>query len=142
MYVAETDQKAIDEARPHIEMMFNVLLPRVSELMFLPPGYMSAQSLMAVLNAKKGNRGSVTIETLIERGIFVCGSPDTVRKKISAMHERMGFSEFMCMLMFGSMPADMTERNIRLFASEVMPAIKKLTDKEYRGFEPARVAAE
>ena len=142
VYVAETDQKAIDEARPHIEMMFNVLLPRVSELMFLPPGYMSAQSLMAVLNAKKGNRGSVTIETLIERGIFVCGSPDTVRKKISAMHERMGFSEFMCMLMFGSMPADMTERNIRLFASEVMPAIKKLTDKEYRGFEPARVAAE
>ena len=142
VYVAETDQKAIDEARPHIEMMFNVLLPRVSELMFLPPGYMSAQSLMAVLNAKKGNRGSVTIETLIERGIFVCGSPDTVRKKIAAMHERMGFSEFMCMLMFGSMPADMTERNIRMFASEVMPAIKKLTDKEYRGFEPARVAAE
>ena len=142
VYVAETDQKAIDEARPHIEMMFNVLLPRVSELMFLPPGYMSAQSLMAVLNAKKGNRGSVTIETLIERGIFVCGSPDTVRKKIAAMHERMGFSEFMCMLMFGSMLADMTERNIRMFASEVMPAIKKLTDKEYRGFEPARVAAE
>jgi alkanesulfonate monooxygenase SsuD/methylene tetrahydromethanopterin reductase-like flavin-dependent oxidoreductase (luciferase family) len=142
VYVGETDKQAIDDARPHIEMMFNVLLPRVSELMFLPPGYVSPQSLMAILQAKKGNRGNVTIETLIERGIIVCGSPDTVRKKISDMHERMGFAEFMCMLQFGSMPADMSEKNIRLFASDVLPAIKALSDKEYRGFEPMRVAAE
>jgi len=142
LYVAESDQKAVDEARPHIEMMFNVLLPRVSELMFLPPGYMSAQSLMAVLQAKKGNRGNVTIEQLIERGIIVCGSPDTVRNKISEMHERMGFSEFMCMLQFGSMPANLSEKNIRTFAREVMPAIKALGDRHYRGFEPTRTAAE
>ncbi len=142
VYVGETDQQAIDEARPHIEMMFNVLLPRVSELMFLPPGYVSAQSLMAVLSAKKGNRGNATIETLIERGILVCGSPDTVRKKITDMHERMGFSEFMCMLQFGSMPGDLCEKNIRRFAREVLPAIKALSDREYRGFEPAKAAAE
>ncbi len=142
LYVADTDKQAIDEARPHIEMMFNVLLPKASELMFFPPGYMSPESLQAVLAAKKGNRGNVTIEQLIERDIIVCGSPDTVRKKIAAMHNRMGFSEFMCMLMFGSMPANLSEKNIRLFAKEVLPAIKTLGERDYRGFELPRVAAE
>ena len=142
VYVGETDQQAIDEARPHIEMMFNVLLPKASELMFFPPGYMSPESLQAVLAAKKGNRGNVTIELLIERGIIVCGSPETVRKKITEMHNRMGFEEFMCMLMFGSMPADLSEKNIRLFAKEVLPAIRSLNENNYRGFELPRVAAE
>jgi alkanesulfonate monooxygenase SsuD/methylene tetrahydromethanopterin reductase-like flavin-dependent oxidoreductase (luciferase family) len=142
MYVAETDQQAIDEARPHIETMFNVLLPKASELMFFPPGYLSPESLQAVMAAKKGNRGNVTIEQLIERGIIVCGSPDTVRKTIKDMHNRMGFEELMCMLMFGSMPAHLSEKNIRLFAKEVLPAVKSLTPSNYRGFELPRVAAE
>jgi alkanesulfonate monooxygenase SsuD/methylene tetrahydromethanopterin reductase-like flavin-dependent oxidoreductase (luciferase family) len=142
VYVAETDQQAIDEARPHIEMMFNVLLPKASELMFFPPGYLSPESLQAVLTAKKGNRGNVTIEQLIERGIIVCGGPDTVRRKIVEMHQRMGFEEFMCMLMFGSMPAHLSEKNIRLFAREVLPALHAVPESNYRGFELPRVAAE
>ena len=142
MYVAETDRQAIDEARPHIETMFNVLLPKASELMFFPPGYLSPESLQAVMSAKKGNRGNVTIEQLIERGIIVCGSPDTVKKTIKDMHNRMGFEELMCMLMFGSMPAPLSEKNIRLFAKEVLPAVKSLTPSNYRGFELPRVAAE
>lgn len=141
VYVAETDQQAIDEARPHIEVMFNILLPKLSELMFFPPGYMSPESLKRVLAHKKGNRGGVTIEQLIERGIIICGSPDTVRKAIVKAHHEMGFQEFMCMLMFGTMPADLTEKNIRLFASDVLPAIRVLTDADYRGYEPKGAAA-
>jgi alkanesulfonate monooxygenase SsuD/methylene tetrahydromethanopterin reductase-like flavin-dependent oxidoreductase (luciferase family) len=142
VYVAETDEQAIAEARPHIEMMFNLLLPKATELMFFPPGYLSPESLTGVMAAKKGNRGNVTIEQLIERGIIVCGSPETVRRTITEMHHRMGFEEFMCMLMFGSMPAALSEKNIRLFAREVLPAIRTLTDANYRGFEMPKVAAE
>ncbi len=141
VYVAETDEQALAEARPHIEMMFNVLLPKTSELMFFPPGYMSPESLKRVIAHKKSNRGNVTIEQLIERGIIVCGSPDTVRRQITQAHHRMGFQEFMCMLMFGSMPAALSEKNIRLFAAEVLPAIKALGDSDYRGFAPSSVAA-
>ncbi len=143
VYVAETDEQAVNEAREHIEMMFNVLLPKYSELMFFPPGYMSPDSLKKVLAAKKGNRGGVTIEQLIERGIIICGSPQTVRKAITKAHHEMGFEEFMCMLMFGSMPAHLTEKNIRLFACEVLPAIRALGEADYRGFEPVgRLAAQ
>jgi len=142
VYVAETDEQAINEARPHIELMFNVLLPKATELMFFPPGYMSPQSLQQVLALKSKNRGNVTIEALIERGVILCGSTDTVRKQITERHNQMGFSELMCMMMFGSLPRDLTEKNIRLFAKEVLPAIKQLGDKDYRGFDLPRVAAE
>jgi len=135
MFVADTDEQAIEQARPHIEFMFNVLLPKASELMFFPPGYMSVESLQKVLAHKKGNAGGMKIETLIERGIIICGSPDTVRREITKAHREMGFQELMVMLMFGTLPADLTEKSIRLFASEVLPAIQKLTDKDYRGFE-------
>ena len=141
VYVAETDEQAINEARPHIEMLFNVLLPKASELMFFPPGYMSPQSLQHILKHKKANSGGVTIESLIERGIIVVGSPDTVRKQIMDYHYHMGFQELVTMLTFGTMPAHLSEKNIRLFAKEVMPALKPLSDREYKGFEPKKVAA-
>ena len=141
VYVADTDQQAIDEARPHIEALFNVFLPKATELMFFPPGYMSPESLKQILIHKRANSGGgVTIESLIERGIIVCGSPDTVRKKISEYHRDIGFQELVVMLTFGTMPGALAEKNIRLFASEVMPALKPLSDREYRGFELPKAA--
>jgi hypothetical protein len=40
------------------------------------------------------------------------------------------------------MPAHLTERNIRLFAAEVLPALLALPAAHYRGFEPKASAAE
>ena len=137
VYVGETDEQAVNEARPHIEALFNVLLPKATELMFFPPGYMSPESLTHILKHKKANSGGVTIESLMARGIIVVGSPDTVRKQIMDNHRDMGFQELVTMLTFGTMPADMAEANIRRFAREVMPALKPLTDREYRGFTAA-----
>ena len=137
VYVGETDEQAVNEARPHIEALFNVLLPKATELMFFPPGYMSPESLTHILKHKKANSGGVTIESLMARGIIVVGSPDTVRKQIMDNHRDMGFQELVTMLTFGTMPAEMSEANIRRFAREVMPALKPLTDREYRGFTAA-----
>ena len=38
-------------------------------------------------------------------------------------------------MQFGTLPRDLTEKNIRLFAREVLPALQGLTDKEYGGME-------
>ncbi|MCC2096079.1 MAG: LLM class flavin-dependent oxidoreductase [Hyphomicrobiales bacterium] len=141
VYLSDTDEKAVDEARPHIEALFNVFLPKLSELMFFPPGYLSPASLKSVLAHKKANTGGVKIETLIERGIIFCGSPDTVRRQIAEAHGELGFQEFLAMLQFGTMPAELSVRNIRLFALEVLPALQALTDRDYRGYEPPRAAA-
>ncbi len=42
VYVAETDAKAREEARPHIETLFNKLL-RLPFQMLFPPGYLQRQ---------------------------------------------------------------------------------------------------
>jgi hypothetical protein len=76
-----------------------------------------------------------TIDTLIEQGIIVCGSPDTVRKQLMDTHRLLGFQNLLCLMQFATLPRDLTEKNIRRFASEVLPAMQGLTDKEYTGME-------
>jgi alkanesulfonate monooxygenase SsuD/methylene tetrahydromethanopterin reductase-like flavin-dependent oxidoreductase (luciferase family) len=102
--------------------------------MLFPPGYLSAKSLKNMLTHKRSVAGQEhTVDTLIEQGIILCGSPDTVRKRLMDSHRLLGFQNFLALLQFATLPPDLTEKNIRLFASEVMPALQSLTDKEYAG---------
>ena len=50
-------------------------------------------------------------------------------------HRTLGFQNLLCLMQFGTLPRDLTEKNIRLFAREVLPALQGLTDKEYGGME-------
>ena len=64
------------------------------------------------------------LDKLIDQGIILCGSPKTVRERILSNQAEMGFGHLLAMLQIGSQPADQTERSMRLFAEEVMPALK------------------
>lgn len=135
VYVSETDEKAREEAKPHIEILFNKLLRLPFEMLF-PPGYLSAKSLKNMRSHKHSVSGQEhTIDTLIRQGIIVCGSPDTVRRQFTETHRLLGFQNLLCLMQFGTLPRDLTEKNIRLFAQEVMPALQALTDKEYAGMQ-------
>jgi hypothetical protein len=48
----------------------------------------------------------------------------------------MGFGNIAPMLQFGTLPPELTEKNLRIFASEVIPKVRHL------GVTPATVAAE
>jgi hypothetical protein len=50
----------------------------------------------------------------------------------------LGFQELLALLQFGTLPGDLTEASMRRVATEVLPAIRTLTDNEYRSFEVAR----
>jgi len=77
----------------------------------------------------------MTIDHLIDAGIFLCGSPDSVRSQLVEAHRKLGFQNFLANLHFATLPRDLTEKNLRLFATEVMPALQPLSDKEYAGME-------
>ena len=141
VYVAETDEQAVAEATEHMETLFNKFLYLPFETLF-PPGYMSMQSYKRVAAHKRNITGGAAMETLMETGVVIVGSPETVRRKIAECHEVLGFGTFVALMQFGTLPAALTEKNIRLFAEEVLPAIRPLSDREYRGFEPAHAAAE
>ncbi len=82
-----------------------------------------------IVTAKSSMMGARrTIEMLMEHGIIVCVNPDTVRRRITECHRRLGFHYFTILPQFGSLPADLTEKSLRLFAKEVLPAIQSLDD--------------
>jgi alkanesulfonate monooxygenase SsuD/methylene tetrahydromethanopterin reductase-like flavin-dependent oxidoreductase (luciferase family) len=124
IYVADTDARAMEEARPGAETLFNQYLANPWE-MLLPPGYMSLESMkrtMAMRSKSLGARaGSLTIEDMAASGTVVVGSPQTVRDRIARMRERTGLGILVCMLQFGVMGDELAKRNMEMFAAEVMP---------------------
>jgi hypothetical protein len=55
----------------------------------------------------------------------VVGSPKTVGEKIEIMRERTGLEIIVAMLQFGVLGDELTRRNMELFASEVMPRLRR-----------------
>jgi hypothetical protein len=94
--------------------------------MLLPPGYTSRESLKNVMKAKAQMFGDVTLEQALELGLFVCGSPATVLGMFRNHWQEMRFGNLLVLCQFGTLPADLTRRNMELFAREVMPALKTL----------------
>jgi alkanesulfonate monooxygenase SsuD/methylene tetrahydromethanopterin reductase-like flavin-dependent oxidoreductase (luciferase family) len=123
IYVADTDERAMAEARAGAETLFNEYLHNPWE-MLLPPGYMSLESMKRTMQMRKalGSRArNLTIEELAGNGTVMVGSPKTVRERIARMRERTGLDILVSMLQFGVMPDDLVKRNMEMFAAEVMP---------------------
>jgi alkanesulfonate monooxygenase SsuD/methylene tetrahydromethanopterin reductase-like flavin-dependent oxidoreductase (luciferase family) len=54
------------------------------------------------------------------------GTPGQVIKRASELAEAFGTDEIMFIFKYGSMPVDVAEKSMRLFAKEVMPALQAL----------------
>ena len=139
VYVADTDEQARREAKVHFENFRNKFLKMPIE-MLLPPGYSSIESMRGVAKAKAQITGDVTLEIAIEMGMFFCGSVATVREQIGAAWQDMRVGHLLAMLQFGTLSAELTERNLRLFAGEVMPWLRRLTSAAGNETEVSRVA--
>ena len=76
IYVAETDAKAMREAKPHLEALANRFLGMPIE-MLLPPGYSSIDSMKRVAAAKVQAHGKIqTAEDLVRMGVVIVGAPE------------------------------------------------------------------
>jgi len=122
IYVAETDERAYAEAKPHIEAFIGKFLRMPSQLS-RPPGYLSAASAQAVMSAKAGHSIERTIDELLEEGSFICGSVETVARKILETQQMIGYGNQLCLMQFGTLPADLTRKNLELFGTRVMPML-------------------
>ena len=129
IYVAGSDEAARREAKPHFEAFRNRLL-RMPIEMLLPPGYSSLESMKGIAKAKAQITGDITLETAVDMGMFFCGSAATVREQIGAAWRDMRVGNLLAMLQFGTLPAELTERSMRLFAGEVMPWLRQLSGGE------------
>jgi alkanesulfonate monooxygenase SsuD/methylene tetrahydromethanopterin reductase-like flavin-dependent oxidoreductase (luciferase family) len=119
IYVAETDAKAMREAKPHLEALANRFLKMPVE-MLLPPGYTDTASMKRVRAAKIVGK-TTTIEDLVNGGVVMVGSPNTVREKLAEYQDLAGFNTSLTKTQFGTLPDDMARANMHAVAEEVLP---------------------
>ena len=119
IYVAETDEKALKEARPHMESMVNGFFKMPVE-MLLPPGYTNIESLKRIRQTKVIAKPQ-SVEDLIKNGVVIIGSPNTVREKLAEYQDLAGFNTSLTKTQFGTMPHEMACANTHAVAEEVLP---------------------
>ena len=88
------------------------------------------------MKAKSSIGTKQTIDDVIDKGMFICGSPETVRQKLEQYQSEIGFGHLLTLLQFGTLPAELTRKNMEIYANEVMPYLRDKTAK------PVAAAAE
>lgn len=67
-----------------------------------------------------------SFKDLVDAGTIICGSPSTVVDTVSAFSRDFRIGNLHAMLQFGSMPPELTQYNIDLFAADVIPHLRKI----------------
>jgi alkanesulfonate monooxygenase SsuD/methylene tetrahydromethanopterin reductase-like flavin-dependent oxidoreductase (luciferase family) len=131
IYVGDTDESALAECAEHYGNFRNRFLGKMPLEMLMPPGYTSRESAKAIVAAKSAAHEKVDTRRANELGMMTCGSPKTVAEKLTGYMKEIGFGNLLTMLQFGTLPADLTRRNMERFAEQVMPKLRQAAKELY-----------
>jgi alkanesulfonate monooxygenase SsuD/methylene tetrahydromethanopterin reductase-like flavin-dependent oxidoreductase (luciferase family) len=130
IYVDENDTKAQAAAREHIQHYQRALSLFDAAGGVLIPGHSSLSGLKTYLEGyRHGQTHSVldySLEEGIDKGIFIVGSPQTVREQIERKKDDAKINVLMGFFRFGNLPKERTFSSLRLFAEEVLPHVRSL----------------
>jgi alkanesulfonate monooxygenase SsuD/methylene tetrahydromethanopterin reductase-like flavin-dependent oxidoreductase (luciferase family) len=123
IYVAESDKQARAEYEEHLWYFVKRLLPGIT---IQPPGYTSVRSLESILKGAHTFALNLTEwDQVVEGQYAIVGSPDTVYDILHESLSRLGAGNLLGLFQLGTLPANLTRKNLDLFASEVMPRLRK-----------------
>lgn len=123
-YVADTDEEAVREARPHIEKFFS-WMHRVPNQLLSPPGYVSREEFLRRAQSAALSQGTkATWDDMVSIGRIICGSPDTVADTLSHWAREAQCSRMLMVLQHGDMPEWKAVKNMHMFAKEVIPRVR------------------
>ena len=128
--VSETDEQAEKDYAEHAMYFFKKCLhtyPGFADA----PGYRTMKTLSANVrsvysNARQQQSRDWGWKDYVEAGNIIAGSPATVRDRLREAIKGLNVGHLMVLLHIGSMPKELTEKNIRLFGQEVMPHLKDM----------------
>jgi alkanesulfonate monooxygenase SsuD/methylene tetrahydromethanopterin reductase-like flavin-dependent oxidoreductase (luciferase family) len=123
-YVAESDEQAEREFRPHVSYFFENLL-RTTPRYLAPPGYVSIEQFRS--RAASGHdkaHGHFDWDFATKQQRIVAGTPQRVAESIAFWAEQAKSSTIVCHLHLGDMPHWKTVKNLTLFAEEVIPRLR------------------
>jgi alkanesulfonate monooxygenase SsuD/methylene tetrahydromethanopterin reductase-like flavin-dependent oxidoreductase (luciferase family) len=108
VYVAETDAQALREARAAFA------------------DFIANFNYLRLAHGDTGGRAAylADFDARLAEGLHVVGSPDTVKQQVQEHIRITGSNYFVGSFFFGTLSAAQTLRSLRLFAQEVMPALR------------------
>jgi alkanesulfonate monooxygenase SsuD/methylene tetrahydromethanopterin reductase-like flavin-dependent oxidoreductase (luciferase family) len=123
VYVAETEEQAHREAKPHIMWLFQTGL-KTPPYQLVPPGYMTPRSFGSMVRgmADMKPRDQMTYEELLEAGMVIVGCPETVIERLTTLSDDLGAGSVLgAGGHVGAMPHWMVMKNAQIMAEEVIP---------------------
>ena len=119
-HISETQERAMREATPFHEEQLKALAPlgRI-------PGLTDDQVRATTDPARAPLAGLPTIESLVERGSWICGPPEHVAERIADIQDRFPGLERVFVHAGGlGIPPRVMREDLEWFAAEVMPAFR------------------
>ena len=134
VHVAETDEKAREQAERH-------LATAAFPSNFTDAGDQDPVAATRIGYGPDGMRGGEagtpereelrrtfreranSYDFWIDNGIAIVGSPDTVARKMQEQHKLIGHDIFCARHRFGQLSPELANNSVKLFAEEVMPAL-------------------
>lgn len=123
IFIAETDDKALKEAEPYVDWLFNQGFFKVRPQYVSPPGYFSEQSALNMIKSGAGEQllKKRSIKELVDTGVVIVGSVETVIEKLAYHCDELHAGMIVNITRMGSMSDDMVREQQDRMAKYVMP---------------------
>jgi alkanesulfonate monooxygenase SsuD/methylene tetrahydromethanopterin reductase-like flavin-dependent oxidoreductase (luciferase family) len=129
VHVAETEEKAHEEAREYILKFYSLGREMVTDTRVGfgtdPRGKGGDNTRYSRANGRIFRESGQSYDFWLDNGLALVGTPESVTRQIKASQKRLGYTVFVSSHHLGAMPPDMVERSIKLFGEEVIPAFEK-----------------
>ena len=122
-YVAETKEKAEEEAIPHLRFFFEDAL-RTTPTFLAPPGYLSVAELKKRAALADKLHGGFSFDNVNESFFVAVGTADQVVAQLEEWGGRMGTSHYNLLAAIGDMPHWKVVKNLSLIGQDVIPRVR------------------
>lgn len=119
IYIADTDEQARREAYQYLVAYWDIWnrYTQFTKAGRMPDDYDVWRKRAPMLH-------KMQFDELIERGLVMIGSPETVARQIIAHQERLDLFALAGVFKFGGIPFDMLIKSMRAFSTQVMPLVR------------------
>jgi alkanesulfonate monooxygenase SsuD/methylene tetrahydromethanopterin reductase-like flavin-dependent oxidoreductase (luciferase family) len=124
VYVGETNERARLEAEPHLDYFWQHLLSYHRGSMKIMGGSPPPRPAV-VQRAEDIPFYEFDFDLCQKEGLIIVGDPDYVIREIQAQARELRVGVLIALLHFGSLPHQLASKNIRLFADQVLPELKR-----------------
>ena len=135
--VSESDAQAEKDYEKHIQYFFNKCMAVAPEFQ-AAPGYQDYKSLVTRVKQLSGGRAEQMgqwkdwkFKDFVDNQYVISGGPSSVVDQLKDAIKRLRVGNLMVLLHIGSMPHELTLKNIEMFSKEVLPHIHDTWDDEW-----------